>query len=139
MRRAWCAAGLVYAAALLIAPVLLRRDAAFGFAAIMFLFAVVWVTDIAAYFVGRALGGPKLMPRVSPNKTWSGAIGGTLAGVVGGVLVARHFGVGSLAAIAVVALGAVGRLAGRRSVGIRDQAAVQRQGCEPAHSRAMAG
>ena len=43
----------------------------------MFLFAVVWATDIAAYFVGRAIGGPKLMPQVSPKKTWSGAIGGT--------------------------------------------------------------
>ena len=88
---AWCAAGLLYAAALLIAPVLLRRDAGFGFAAILFLFAIVWLTDIAAYFAGRAIGGPKLMPRVSPNKTWSGAIGGTLPAVVGGVLVARQF------------------------------------------------
>ena len=104
MRRAWCAAGLLYAAALLIAPVLLRRDAAFGFAAILFLFVIVWLTDIAAYFVGRAIGGPKLMPRVSPKKTWSGAIGGTLAGVLGGVVVAQQFGVASLAAVAVVAL-----------------------------------
>ena len=85
----WCAAGLVYAAAILIAPVLLRRDASFGFAAILFLFVIVWLTDITAYFVGRAVGGPKLMPRVSPNKTWSGAIGGTVAGVVGGVVVAQ--------------------------------------------------
>ena len=98
-------AGLVYAAAILIAPVLLRRRCRrFGFAAILFLFVIVWLTDIAAYFVGRAVGGPKLMPRVSPNKTWSGAIGGTLAGVVGGVVVARQFGIGSLAAAAVVAL-----------------------------------
>ena len=42
---------------------------------------------LAAYFAGRAFGGPKLMPAVSPKKTWSGAIGGTLAAVVGG---ARH-------------------------------------------------
>lgn len=104
VRRAWCAAGLFYAAILLIAPVVLRGDAAFGFAAILFLFVIVWFTDIAAYFVGRAVGGPKLMPRASPNKTWSGAIGGTLAGVIGGVLVARHFGAGGLA-VAGVALG----------------------------------
>ena len=50
----------------------------------------MWATDIAAYFAGRAIGGPKLMPRVSPNKTWSGAIGGTAGGVVGGVVVAAH-------------------------------------------------
>lgn len=104
LRRVWCAAGLVYAAALLIAPVLLRHDAERGFAAILFLFAVVWLTDIAAYFAGRGIGGPKLMPRVSPNKTWSGAIGGTLAGVLGGVAVARGFGIENLAAVAAVAL-----------------------------------
>jgi phosphatidate cytidylyltransferase len=104
-RRAWCSAGLVYAAALLIAPVLLRNDTAFGFAAIVFLFVVVWLTDIVAYFVGRAVGGPKLMVWVSPNKTWSGAIGGTLAGVIGGVVVARLFGLSAPVAIAVVALG----------------------------------
>jgi phosphatidate cytidylyltransferase len=103
-RRAWCAAGLFYGAALLIAPVILRRDAALGFAAILFVFAVVWLSDIAAYFTGRALGGPKLMPRVSPNKTWSGAIGGTLAAMLGGVLVARYFGVANMAAVAIVAL-----------------------------------
>ncbi len=103
VRRIWCAAGLGYAAALLIAPVLLRGDASFGFIAILFLFVIVWFTDIAAYFVGRAVGGPKLMPRASPNKTWSGAIGGTIAGVVGGVIVARQSGVSGLAAAAAVA------------------------------------
>jgi phosphatidate cytidylyltransferase len=103
-RRTWCAAGLFYAAALLIAPVILRSDPSLGFAAILFIFAVVWLSDIAAYFAGRAIGGPKLMPRVSPNKTWSGAVGGTLAGMLGGVLVARSFGVANLAALAVVAM-----------------------------------
>jgi phosphatidate cytidylyltransferase len=103
-RRTWCAAGLFYAAALLIAPVILRSDPSLGFAAILFIFAVVWLSDIAAYFAGRAIGGPKLMPRVSPNKTWSGAVGGTLASMLGGVLVARSFGVANLAALAVVAM-----------------------------------
>ena len=65
---------------MLLAPAVLRADAQFGFAAIVFLFAVVWATDIVAYFAGRAVGGPKLWPRVSPNKTWSGAIGGTTGG-----------------------------------------------------------
>src|SRR6185295_14489011 len=50
-----------------------------------------------------AVGGPKLMPAVSPNKTWSGAIGGTVAAVIGGVLLARQFGVGPQSAV--VALG----------------------------------
>jgi len=103
VRAVWCATGLVYAAAILIAPVLLRRDPDLGFAAILFLFVIVWLTDITAYFVGRAVGGPKLMPRVSPNKTWSGAIGGTVAGVVGAVVVASQFGIQGLFAAAVVA------------------------------------
>ena len=101
----WCAFGIVYAGAMLMAPVLLRADAALGFAAIMFLFAVVWLTDIAAYFGGRALGGPKLMPAVSPNKTWSGATCGTAAAIAGGVTVAHVAGVGNLAAVGILALG----------------------------------
>ena len=84
---AWMLAGLVYADILLLGPVALRRDAEFGFAAILFLFAVVWTTDIAAYFTGRALGGPKLWPAVSPKKTWSGAIGGMVGAVAAGLLV----------------------------------------------------
>jgi phosphatidate cytidylyltransferase len=103
VRRMWCTAGVVYAAGLMVAPVLLRRDASFGVAAILFLFVIVWLTDITAYFVGRAVGGPKLMPRVSPNKTWSGAIGGTVASMIGGVVVASQFDISGLAAAAVVA------------------------------------
>ena len=90
-------------AAILIAPVLLRRDARLGLAAILFLFVIVWLTDITAYFVGRAVGGPKLMPRVSPNKTWSGAVGGTAAGMAGAVIVAAQFGIAGLGAAAAVA------------------------------------
>ena len=102
-RRVWCASGLAYAAVLLMAPVLLRCDASLGFAAILFVFVIVWLTDITAYFVGRSVGGPKLLPRVSPNKTWSGAVGGTVAAIVGGVVVAWQFGVEGLAPIAAVA------------------------------------
>jgi phosphatidate cytidylyltransferase len=104
IRRAWCAAGVTYAGAILIAPVLLRHDAALGFAGMLFLFAVVWCTDIVAYFVGRAFGGPKLMPRVSPNKTWSGALGGTVAAIAGGIAVAHFAGIGNIVAIGALAL-----------------------------------
>jgi len=104
VRRPWCAAGLFYASALVFAPVLLRSDPRLGFAVIVFLFVIVWLTDIAAYFVGRALGGPKLAPRISPNKTWSGAIGGTIAGILGGVIVASLFGVRGLVAVAIISL-----------------------------------
>lgn len=79
--------GVAYALAFAMITPALRDWPAVGFALILWSFAVVWLTDIAAYFTGRKLGGPKLMPRVSPKKTWSGAIGGTLAGTVAGTLI----------------------------------------------------
>lgn len=56
-----------------------------GASNIFWLFAVVWAADIGAYFTGRAFGGPKLAPRISPGKTWSGFVGGMiLATIIGG-------------------------------------------------------
>jgi phosphatidate cytidylyltransferase len=81
-RPGWVTLGIVYAALLLAAPVTLRGDASYGMTAIFFLFAIVWTTDIAGYFAGRAIGGPKLAPSISPKKTWSGAIAGLIAVVV---------------------------------------------------------
>jgi phosphatidate cytidylyltransferase len=78
-RRHWVAAGFLYAAAAEIASVLVRLDQAQGFTALTFVLLIVWVTDIAGYFVGRGMGGPKLWPRVSPKKTWAGALGGFAA------------------------------------------------------------
>ncbi|MGA8612134.1 MAG: phosphatidate cytidylyltransferase, partial [Xanthobacteraceae bacterium] len=103
-RRAWASGGVIYAGVAFLGPALLRRDAEFGFAAFLFLAVTVWMTDILAYFVGRAVGGPLLWPQVSPKKTWSGALGGLAGGVVGGTLVAYASGVGSLGT-AIVALG----------------------------------
>ena len=78
-RRQWNATGFVYAAAAQLASILVRFDQTSGFAALMLVLLVVWVTDIGGYFAGRGLGGPKLWPRVSPKKTWAGAIGGFAA------------------------------------------------------------
>jgi len=77
--RGWAAVGFGYVAAAQIASVLMRRDPVEGFAALMFVFIVVWVTDIGGYFAGRGIGGPKLWPSVSPKKTWAGAVGGFVA------------------------------------------------------------
>jgi phosphatidate cytidylyltransferase len=84
----WAVAGVIYAGVVLISPIVLRSDPRLGFAALAFLFATVWATDIFAYLTGRQLGGPLLAPRLSPKKTWSGAVGGLVGGVVAGVLVA---------------------------------------------------
>jgi phosphatidate cytidylyltransferase len=81
-QRGWVALGLSYASAALFASVLLRRDQVWGFSALMLVLLIVWATDIGGYFAGRGLGGPKLWPRVSPRKTWAGAIGGFVASLV---------------------------------------------------------
>lgn len=82
------ALGMAYAVLPAISLAMLRGDAASGLTAILYLFAVVWATDILAYFVGRAVKGPKLAPAISPGKTWSGAVGGAVAAIIAGLLVA---------------------------------------------------
>jgi phosphatidate cytidylyltransferase len=96
-RSQWLAGGFAYAALSGLSIALLRDDDRAGLQAILFLFAVVWATDILAYFVGRAVGGPKLAPSISPGKTWSGAIGGAVAGLAAGVAVAYAAGTPDLA------------------------------------------
>lgn len=88
----WPTLGLAYAGLLGVALSALRGDDAAGLYATLFLFAVVWATDILAYFVGRAVGGPRLAPSISPGKTWSGAVGGTVSALIAGLAVASYFG-----------------------------------------------
>ncbi|MDX8460113.1 phosphatidate cytidylyltransferase [Mesorhizobium humile] len=100
----WEAPGLAYAALSGFSLAFLRDDNHSGLIAILFLFAVVWATDIGAYFVGRAVGGPKLAPSISPGKTQSGALGGAAGGVVAGLLLAVAAGAGNLVQLGLVAL-----------------------------------
>ncbi|WP_421723683.1 phosphatidate cytidylyltransferase [Bauldia sp.] len=85
--RPWRLIGIVYAAAFGLSLLVLRAPTG-GLQAIAFLLPVVWATDIGAFFAGRAIGGAKLWPAVSPNKTWAGAIGGLASAIVVGVAVA---------------------------------------------------
>jgi phosphatidate cytidylyltransferase len=104
-RRTWSAGGVLYAGVLVLATVALRRDLPLGSAAVFFLFAVVWATDILGYFIGRLVGGPKLAARISPKKTWAGAIGGAVGAVAAGVgfmSVVGYAAMGSPAATALV-------------------------------------
>ena len=80
------AAGAVYTGVPAIALLWLRGDEPWGFWAILFVFAVVAATDVAAFFCGRIFGGPKLAPSISPNKTWSGILGGVSAASAAGAL-----------------------------------------------------
>ena len=85
--RAWGVGALVYAAVVVLVPPLVRDHPELGITGLLWMFAVVWTTDVVAYFTGRSLGGPKLWTRVSPKKTWSGFGGGLVAGTGAGVLV----------------------------------------------------
>jgi phosphatidate cytidylyltransferase len=99
-RRMWAFCGIVYAAVLLISVGALHRPEDYGARSIVWLFAIVWGTDVFAYFGGRLIGGPKLWPRVSPSKTWSGTLSGVFAGAVLGTAIGGHgFGLRTRAAL----------------------------------------
>ena len=99
------ALGVFYVGLPAIALLWLRQDEPYGFAAVLLIFAIVWSSDIAAFAAGRLIGGPKLWPRISPNKTWAGLIGGVTAGALAAVLVGQAFGDGSPLRLALVGLG----------------------------------
>jgi phosphatidate cytidylyltransferase len=101
---AWAAAGVIYSGIAFTGPAVLRQDPQWGLAALLFLFATVWSNDIFAFLCGRAIGGPLLWPRISPKKTWAGALAGLAGGVAAGVAVAYASGIGKLGMAGVMAL-----------------------------------
>jgi phosphatidate cytidylyltransferase len=78
---AWYIGGFLYAAIAALALLWIREraDNADGLRLVLWVFIVVWSVDIGAYFTGRAIGGPKLAPSISPGKTWAGFYGGVAA------------------------------------------------------------
>jgi phosphatidate cytidylyltransferase len=125
--RRWAVAGFLYAAAAEVASVLVRLDQTDGFVALILILLVVWVTDIGGYFAGRGIGGPKLWPRVSPKKTWAGAVGGFGASLaVAGAFAALHLAqtgpillIGAMLSI-VSQLGDLFESAVKRRFGVKD-------------------
>jgi phosphatidate cytidylyltransferase len=105
-------------------------DTAVGFYWVTLAFVVAWASDITAFLVGSAVGGPKLWPRFSPNKTWSGFIGGLLAGTLAGAAMAAlpESGVRAIEWSALLGLaGALATMAGdlwesalKRRFGVKD-------------------
>jgi phosphatidate cytidylyltransferase len=85
---AWPAAGVAYVGVPCLAMAWLRARPDDGLATLLWVLALVWATDTGAYIAGRGLGGPKLAPRISPNKTWAGLIGGMIAAAAVGLVAA---------------------------------------------------
>ena len=106
------ACGALYIGIPVVALLWLRHDPVHGMVTIFWLLAVVWATDTGALFAGRAIGGPKLAPSISPNKTWSGFLGGlAVAGIVS-VIAALWYGAAAVLPIVLtgVALSVVSQL-----------------------------
>jgi phosphatidate cytidylyltransferase len=82
------ALGIFYVGLPAVSLLWLRQDEPYGFAAVLLVFAIVWCSDIGAYAADRLIGGPRLWPRVSPNKTWAGLMGGLAPGSGAAALVA---------------------------------------------------
>lgn len=124
----WGAFGILWVGVPSTALIWLAQDAATGRATVLWLFALVWATDIAAYGVGRLAGGPRLAPRWSPRKTWSGFLGGIAAAglvgcgtawVLGDPLLAPVLWV-SLGLAVVEQLGDLAESAAKRHFGVKD-------------------
>lgn len=130
LRRAglWAAAGTIYIGAAGMAFVALRGFEPFGFLSIIWAALVVIAADVGGYFAGRTIGGPKLWPVVSPNKTWAGLFGGiVLAFLVGGLFSGATTGTYLLEVCTVSAVAALlaqagdlGESALKRHFGVKD-------------------
>jgi len=128
----WTLFGVPYIALPMAAFVHLRQSPENGFIAILWIFAVVWLADTLAYAFGRTIGGPKLAPTISPNKTWAGLVGAIVGGALGGTLVAWFSGLSGLLPLMLMAgaFGVVGQIgdlyesAAKRRRGIKDSGSI---------------
>lgn len=101
----WAGFGLLYSVIPFVALVHLRGDSQAGFLATIFVFACVWGADTLAYFSGKAIGGPKLAPKISPGKTWAGFFGAMIGGIAIAwlvMMITGHVGYGPFIFIAAI-------------------------------------
>lgn len=119
---------VLYALAAVVALLWLRHQPALGRETIVWIVFCIWATDTGAYVVGRAAGGAKLAPRISPSKTWSGLVGGMAWAAVASAAVGYAFGLGETLPLAMIGAGlaVVGQIgdllksAAKRSAGVKD-------------------
>ena len=91
--RSWALVAHVHLSLAVVALLFLRLQSETGLDLVIFLFVMVWMSDIGGYVAGRLIGGPRLAPRISPNKTWAGAAGAVVFVLAMGALMARLAGV----------------------------------------------
>jgi phosphatidate cytidylyltransferase len=101
----WTAFGALWVALPCVSLLWLARDGPIGRATLLWVFAVVWATDIGAYAIGRMLGGPRLAPRWSPRKTWAGLAGGTLCAAAAGWVTGAWLGISPAMPLVLVSAG----------------------------------
>ena len=122
------ALAVFYALAAVVALLWLRHQPALGRETIIWIVLCIWATDTGAYVVGRAAGGGKLAPRISPSKTWSGLVGGMAWAAVASAATGYAFGLGETISLAMIGAGlaVVGQIgdlvesAAKRSAGVKD-------------------
>nr|WP_218942943.1 phosphatidate cytidylyltransferase [Sphingomonas sp. R-74633] len=120
------ALGAFYVGLTVLALVLIREQPVQGLLLTFWAMALVWACDSAAYFTGRALGGPKLAPAVSPNKTWSGFLGGVAGATLFAFVLVWLFGLPVALALATPVLAALSQLGDlfeshlKRCAGVKD-------------------
>lgn len=102
--RVWALVAHLHLGLALVALLFLRLQPEVGFDLVVFLFAIVWMSDIGGYVAGRLVGGPRLAPRISPNKTWAGAIGASVFALATAAVMARAAGVPSEPVLVIVLL-----------------------------------
>lgn len=126
------ALGVPYVGVPAVSLLWIRADASYGFVAVLFVLLVVCATDTFAYFAGRAIGGPRLWPRISPNKTWAGFLAGIAAGTLVGAAFAFFLEEGSFSHLAAIAFllalvsqaGDLAESALKRGFGVKDASAL---------------